>query len=80
MNLVKINLNDFAKLQKFAKCVTKYASPVELWREGDPNKVYCAKSILSLMAIDLSNSVYVRIITTDEKESNDFYAEMEEFQ
>ena len=78
LNCIKINLNDFAKLQDFARRVTKYSSAVEMWHSERPEAVYCAKSIMSIMAIDLSSPVYVRIVTMDEEEVDKFYEEMQE--
>lgn len=73
---IKINLNDFAEIKKFINITRSFVSDIDVIR----GKVTLdGKSLLGLMALDLSEDIYVRIISDDVTEIRKFDAEMEAF-
>lgn len=73
---IKINLNDFAEIKKFINITRSFVSDIDVIR----GKVTLdGKSLLGLMALDLSRDIYVRIISDDIAEIRKFDAEMEAF-
>lgn len=73
---IKINLNDFAKIKKFINVTRSFVSDIDVIRG---KVILDGKSLLGLMALDLSEDIYVRIISDDVTEIRKFDAEMEEF-
>ena len=73
---IKINLNNIGDIKKFIKVVSNFMSDVDIIAD----RVFLdAKSIMALYSLDLSQDVYVRIISDDVIECRNFDAAMEEF-
>lgn len=73
---IKINLNNIGDIKKFIKVVSNFMSDVDIIAD---RVVLDAKSIMALYSLDLSQNVYVRIISDDVIECRNFDAAMEEF-
>ena len=73
---IKINLNNIGDIKKFIKVVSNFMSDVDIIAD---RVVLDAKSIMALYSLDLSQDVYVRIISDDVIECKNFDAAMEEF-
>lgn len=73
---IKINLNDFAEIKKFINITRNFVSDIDVIRG---KVILDGKSLLGLMALDLSEDIYVRIISDDVAEIRKFDAEMEAF-
>lgn len=73
---IKINLNNIDDIKKFIKVVEKFMSDIDIVTD---RVVLDAKSIMALYSLDLSQDVYVRIISNDINENRKFDAAMEEF-
>ena len=73
---IKINLNNIGDIKKFIKVVSNFMSVVDIIAD---RVVLDAKSIMALYSLDLSQDVYVRIISDDVIECRNFDAAMEEF-
>lgn len=73
---IKINLNNIGDIKKFIKVVSNFMSDVDIIAD---RVVLDAKSIMALYSLDLSQDVYVRIISDDVIECRNFDAAMEEF-
>lgn len=75
-NLIKINLNDFADIKKFVRIAQGFCSDIDIVKD---KIVVDGKSLLGVLALDLSSDIYVRIITDNITERRNFEAEMEAF-
>lgn len=75
-NFIKINLNDFSKIKRFVQIAQSFYSDIDIVKG---NVCLDGKSLLGVMALDLSENVYVRIISDDVAENRRFDAVMEEF-
>ena len=75
-NFIKINLNDFSKIKRFVQITQSFYSDIDIVKG---NVCLDGKSLLGVMALDLSENVYVRIISDDVTENRRFDAVMEEF-
>lgn len=75
-NFIKINLNDFSKIKKFVQIAQSFYSDIDIVKG---NVCLDGKSLLGVMVLDLSENVYVRIISDDVAENRRFDAVMEEF-
>ena len=73
---IKINLNNISDIKKFIKVVSTFISDIDVMTD---RVVIDAKSIIALYSLDLSQDVYVRIISDDVAECRKFDAAMEEF-
>lgn len=73
---IRINLNSFADIKKFINVTRSFASDIDIVRD---KVVLDGKSLLGIMALDLSENIYVRIISDDIAEIRRFDAEMESF-
>lgn len=73
---IKINLNDFSEIKKFISVTRSFISDIDVIRG---KVILDGKSLLGLMALDLSEDIYVRIISDDVAEIRKFDAEMEAF-
>ena len=73
---IKINLNNIDDIKRFIKIVEKFMSDIDIVTD---RVVLDAKSIMALYSLDLSQDVYVRIISNDINENRKFDAAMEEF-
>lgn len=73
---IKINLNDFSEIKKFISVTRSFVSDIDVIRG---KVILDGKSLLGLMALDLSEDIYVRIISDDVAEIRKFDAEMEAF-
>lgn len=73
---IKINLNNIEDIKRFIKVVEKFMSDIDIVTD---RVVLDAKSIMALYSLDLSQDVYVRIISNDINENRKFDAAMEEF-
>ena len=73
---IKINLNNIDDIKRFIKVVEKFMSDIDSVTD---RVVLDAKSIMALYSLDLSQDVYVRIISNDINENRKFDAAMEEF-
>lgn len=75
-NKIKINLNKMSDIKKFTEIVRGYASDIDLLAD---RFIIDAKSVLGIYTVDLSQDVYVRIISADENECARFAKDMEAF-
>lgn len=76
-NKIQIHLNDTVKISNFLKLARSFNSDIDVITD----RIYLdAKSILGLYSIDLSQPIYVRIISDNEVECEKFSAAMDEFQ
>lgn len=73
---IKIYLKDFDDVRKFVSVAQSFMSDVDIIKG---KAVIDAKSVLGLLAIDLTGDVYARIISDDVAENRRFDAEMENF-
>lgn len=76
-NKIQIHLNDTVKISNFLKLTRSFNSDIDVITD----RIYLdAKSILGLYSIDLSQPIYVRIISDNKVECEKFSAAMEDFQ
>ena len=75
-NKIRINLNNIDDIKKFIKVATSFMSDIDVITE---RTVVDGKSILALLSLDLSQDIYVRIISDNIAENRNFDAAMEEF-
>lgn len=75
-NKIRINLNNIDDIKKFIKVATSFVSDIDVITE---RTVVDGKSILALLSLDLSQDIYVRIISDNITENRNFDAAMEEF-
>lgn len=75
-NKIRINLNNVDDIKKFIKVATSFMSDIDVITE---RTVVDGKSILALLSLDLSQDIYVRIISDNITENRNFDAAMEEF-
>lgn len=75
-NKIRINLNNVDDIKKFIKVATSFMSDIDVITE---RTVVDGKSILALLSLDLSQDIYVRIISDNIAENRNFDAAMEEF-
>ena len=73
---IKINLNNISDIKKFIKISTSFMSDIDVITD---RTVVDGKSILALLSLDLSQDIFVRIISDDVTENRKFDAAMEEF-
>ena len=73
---IKIKLKNLENIKEFIKRVEKYKSDVDIMTD---RATVDAKSIIGVLALDLTGDIYVRIISDDLVECRKFEAEMEEF-
>ena len=59
-NKIRINLNNIDDIKKFIKVATSFVSDIDVITE---RTVVDGKSILALLSLDLSQDIYVRIIS-----------------
>lgn len=74
--LIKINLNNISDIKRFIKISQTFCSDIDIVKG---KVVVDGKSLLGIMALDLTEDIYVRIITDNVAEKRKFDAEMEEF-
>ena len=75
-NKIRINLNNIDDIKKFITVATSFMSDIDVITE---RTVVDGKSILALLSLDLSQDIYVRIISDNIAENRNFDAAMEEF-
>lgn len=73
---IKIRLNDIDTVKKFANVTNKFKSDIDIMAD---RAVIDGKSILGLFSLDLTQDMYVMIVTDDINERRKFEYEMEEF-
>ena len=73
---IKIRLNNIDTVKKFANIASTFESDIDVIAD---RAVIDGKSILGLFSLDLTQEMYVRIVTDDIKERKKFECEMEEF-
>lgn len=76
---VLIKINNFETLKKFAHIVCSFESEVMIYKDIE-SKPYNAKSILGVIALDISKSKYVEIKSKNEEEVEKFIEVMKEFE
>lgn len=74
--LIKINLNNISDIKRFIKISQTFCADIDIVKG---KVVVDGKSLLGIMALDLSEDIYVRIITDNVEEKRKFDAEMEGF-
>lgn len=74
--VIKIRLHNAETIKKFINVVRKFASDVDIITE---RAVFDAKSLLGVYSLNLSESTYVRILTDNINEFQEFDMAMEEF-
>ena len=72
-NKIRINLNNIDDIKKFIKVATSFVSDIDVITE---RTVVDGKSILALLSLDLSQDIYVRIISDNIAENRNFDAAM----
>ena len=76
LKTVKIKINDFGMLKRFAFAVAQFESDINIVK----GRIKCdAKSIMGVLAIDTSDGAMAEIISDDEEEIKRFIEAMEEF-
>lgn len=75
-NKIKINLNNINDIKKFINISTSFMSDIDVITD---RTVVDGKSILALLSLDLSQDIFVKIISDDVAENRKFDAAMEEF-
>lgn len=75
-NKIKIKLKSPERIRDFIKVVEKYKSDIDIMTD---RVTIDAKSVIGVFALDLTDDVYVRIISNDIAERRKFEAEMQEF-
>lgn len=73
---IKIRLNNIDTVKKFANLTSTFKSDIDVIAD---RAVIDGKSILGLFSLDLTQDMYVRIVTDDINERRKFEYEMEEF-
>lgn len=73
---VLIKLNDWNELKEFAQTICKFESDINIYHDSN---YWDAKSIMALMALDISKSRYVEIVSNSVEEINSFKEQMEKF-
>lgn len=73
---IKINLNNVSDIKKFIRTTTSFISDIDVITD---RTVVDGKSILALLSLDLSQDIFVKIISDDVAENRKFDAVMEEF-
>lgn len=74
--VIKIRLHNAETIKKFINVVRNFASDVDIITE---RAVFDAKSLLGVYSLNLSESTYVRILTDNISEFQEFDMAMEEF-
>lgn len=72
-----IKINDFASIKRFADVVTQFESDVDIYHTN--TKFFDAKSILAVIALDISKARWIEIVSDDNEEVNKFLEAMKEF-
>ena len=75
-NKIRIKLNNIDTVKKFVKVTDTFESDIDVIAD---RAVIDGKSILGLFSLDLTQDMYVRIVTDDINERRKFEYEMEEF-
>jgi len=73
---VLINLDTFEKIKQFAPIVTSFESDVNIYHSSG---YYDAKSIMAILALDVSKPRLVEIISDDEAEIALFIEKLKPF-
>ena len=73
---IKIRLNNIDIVKRFVKVTSSYKSDIDVIAD---RAVIDGKSILGLFSLDLTQEMYVKIVTDDINERRKFEYEMEEF-
>lgn len=73
---IKIRLNDIDTVKKFVNVTSTFKSDIDVIAD---RAVIDGKSILGLFSLDLTQEMYVRIVTDDINERREFEYEMEGF-
>ena len=73
---IKIRLNNIDTVKKFANVAGTFEADIDVIAD---RAVIDGKSILGLFSLDLTQDMYVRIVTDDINERIKFEYEMEEF-
>ena len=73
---IKIKLDTPEKIKRYLHVARSFLSDIDIMTE---KTVIDGKSILGIYSLDLSNDVYVRIISDNTTENRNFDAAMEEF-
>lgn len=76
-NSLLIKINDIEDIRKFANIVITFDSDINIYY--NKNKYYDAKSILAIMALDISKPKYIEIISNNKDEIIRFKECMKEF-
>ncbi len=77
-NSLLIKINDIEDIRKFANIVITFDSDINIYY--NKNKYYDAKSILAIMALDISKPKYIEIISNNKDEIIRFKECMKEFE
>ena len=75
-NKIKINLNNINDIKKFINISTSFMSDIDVITD---RTVVDGKSILALLSLDLSQDIFVKIISDNIAENRKFDSAMEEF-
>lgn len=68
---VEVKLNEIETLKNFVNEITKFDFPINA-RSLNRNADYDAKSIMALLALDLSNPIEIVAFIPNHKEASDF--------
>lgn len=74
----EISLTTFDRIKNFARAVCSFESDIDIYKDN-PNEAYDAKSLLGILAIDLSSPVHISINTDNADELTKFNKEMDNF-
>lgn len=73
---ILINIDTFDKIKKLARIVTAFESDINIYHGSS---YYDAKSIMAIIALDLSKPRYIEIVSDNQEEINRFLEQMKQF-
>lgn len=74
---VLINISTWDKLKKFAQIVSSFESDINIY---NGSSYYDAKSIMAIIALDISLPRHIEIVSNNEEEIKRFIDAMKEFE
>lgn len=76
MRKIKINLNSYENAKKFNVITNKFDCDIDVIKD---RYIVDGKSLMGLFTLDLTQDIYVQIISDDENEIDRFVREIKEF-
>ncbi len=76
MKKIKINLNSYENAKKFNLITNSFDCDIDVIKD---RYIIDGKSLMGLFTLDLTQNIYVQIISEDEYEINEFVGAIKEF-